>query len=415
MLDQYFHSPRVLGRLRASPIHDEIERLVVYLDGRGHSYDVVQQYVQGVEHFGAWTAAEHKGAIPFEQSAVDQFLKEHIPKCRCPPPASRSVVPLRAALNHLLFISRAEEEVAPSGSAGERLIGEYVAHLADNCGLAAETLLYRARYAREFLSGIAYAGPAALGSLTPQDAMQFVTKYAGRCKRSSAQVAACSLRSFLRFLLMRGLCGRGLVNAVPRIPQWKQEGVPKTLSQDQLIAVVGAFDRTCATGRRDYAMALCMTELGVRVSEVTAIQMDDIDWRNGTIHIRSSKGRRVRSLPLTGGLGKAIAQYLKSGRPSVQSRRVFVRHRAPVGRPVSAALVRAVVRRAYKRADLPKTTTGTHVLRHTTATRLYQHGASLKDIADLLGHQSLETTAIYAKVNLSLLASVALPWPEEQS
>jgi site-specific recombinase XerD len=415
MLDQYFHSPRVLGRLRASPIHDEIERLVVYLNGRGHSRDVVQQYVQGVEHFEAWTAAEHRGVIPLQQSAVDRFLKEHIPKCSCSPPASRSVVSLRAALNHLLLISRAEDEVAPPGSNSERLIDGYIKHLKENCGLAAETLHYRARYAREFLSSIGYDGVSTLGDLTTQDAMRFVTEYAGRCRRSSAQVAACSLRSFLRFLRMRGLCGGGLVHAVPRVPQRKQEGVPKTLSENQLIAVLGAFDLTCATGRRDSAMALCMTELGVRVSEVSAIELDDIDWRNGTIRIRSSKGRRFRSLPLTGGLGKAIAHYLKSGRPSVRSRRLFVRHRAPVGLPVSPEIVRGAVRRAYRRADLPETMTGTHVLRHTTATRLYERGASLKDIADLLGHRSLETTAIYTKVNLSLLATVALPWPEKPS
>lgn len=413
MLKRYFRSAAVLSRLRASAIHDEIERLVIRLDERGHSPLVVQQYVQGVEHFSRWLTTRRKGNILVDRTAVERFLQEHIPKCHCPPPASRSTISLRAALNHLLLAIRAGEKTpASSKSDDERLIDEYVAHLKKNCGLAAATLHYRARYAREFLQALTRHGSDPLEALNPRDVMRFVTDYAVRVKRSSAQVAACSLRSFLRFLHMRDLCGTGLSHAVPRIPVWKNEGLPKTLSEHELDAVLGAFDRGCATGRRDYAIALCMTELGLRTSEVVAIDLDGIDWRHGAIIIRSSKGRRSRSLPLTDRLGKAIALYLKSGRPPDESRQLFVRHRAPVGQPVGPALVRGVIRRAYERAGLPGNRTGTHILRHTTASRLFQRGASLKDIADLLGHLSLETTAIYTKVNMPLLASVALPWPE---
>lgn len=414
MLDQYFRSQKVLGRLRASPIHAEIERLAVHLDERGHSWTVVQQYVQAVEHFATWASTRRTKGISIDEATVDRFLKEHIPKCRCPPPASRTVVTLRAALNHLLAISKPRSEPDASESKGDRLIDEYLAHLQKNCGLAVETLHYRARYAREFLSGVGYGTSTTLDELMPQDVMRFVTDYAVRCKRSSAQVAACSLRSFLRFLNTRGLCRSGLVRAVPRIPVWKKEGVPNTLSEREVDVLLGAFDRSTATGRRDYAIVLCLTELALRVSDVVAIDLDSIDWRHAVISIRSSKGRRCRSLPLTDRLGKAIALYLKSGRPTVETRRLFVRHRAPIGHPVSSALVRGVIRRAYERADLSDDLTGTHVLRHTTASRLFQRGASLKDVADLLGHLSLETTAIYTKVNLPLLSSVAMPWPEAQ-
>jgi integrase/recombinase XerD len=414
MLDQYFHSPKVRGRLHASPIHDEIERLVVHLDERGYSRNVVQQYVQAVEHFAAWAFARHTEEISIDRTGIDRFLKEHVPKCRCPPPASRTVVVLRAALNHLLAVSKPPSVQDASGLKSERLIDEYMAHLEKNCGLADETLQYRARYAREFLSGIGYDLSATLDGISPQDVMRFVTDCAVRCRRSSAQVAACSLRSFLRFLNMRGLCHSGLVRAVPRIPRWKKEGLPNTLSDHELGVLLGAFDRSSVTGRRDYAMTLCMTELALRVSDVVAIDLDDIDWRNGVMSIRSSKARRCRTLPITDQLGKAIARYLKAGRPTVGSRRLFVRHRAPVCDPVSPALVRGVIRRACERAGLPADKTGTHILRHTTASRLFQRGASLKDVADLLGHRSLETTTIYTKVNLPLLASVALPWPEVQ-
>lgn len=412
MLEQYFRSPRVLGRLRTSPIHDQIKRLVIHLDERGHSHTVVQQYVEAVEHYTTWATAERKEVLPPDKAVVDGFIRNHLPQCQCPPPASRTVATLRAALNHLRVSCGVD---APSTAEGEPLIDAYVAHLKENRGLAAATLHYRARYAREFISCLGQDPSSALQALAPQEVMRFVMNYATKCKRSSSQVAACSLRSFLRFLHTRGLCRAGLVQAVPRIPQWKKEGIPKTLSEEELDAVRGAFDGTSATGKRDRAMTLCMTEIGLRVSEVVAIDLDDVDWRNGSIRIHSPKRRRWRVLPLTAELGSTIADYLEAGRPDTGTRRLFVRHRAPAGRPVSPALVRGVVRRAYARVGLPENTTGTHVLRHTTATRLYQRGVSLKEVADLLGHESLDTTAIYTKVDLPRLASVALPWPEEHS
>ena len=245
--------------------------------------------------------------------------------------------------------------------------------------------------------------------------MRFVAARAGKCRRSSAQVAACSVRSLLRFLVLRGLCGGNLVQAVPRIPQWRQEGLPRFMTEEQLRRLLDSFDRSCATGRRDYAMTLFMVALGLRVSEVTELHLDDIDWRAGTVRIRSAKNRRTRLLPLPNRVGKATARYLHGGRPSSTQRQVFLRHSVPVGIPVSRELVRGVVRRAYARAGCPREWTGTHILRHTVATRLLQRGASLKEIADLLGHQSIDTSTIYSKVNISALAAVAMPWPEVQS
>ncbi len=184
------------------------------------------------------------------------------------------------------------------------------------------------------------------------------------------------------------------------------------MTQEQLLRFLDSFDRTSVTGRRDYAMTLFMLELGLRVSEVTDLRLDDIDWRAGTVRIRSAKERRTRILPLPSRVGKATAIYLDGGRPLSAERQVFLRHRAPLGTPVSRELVRGVIRRAYARSACPHEWTGTHILRHTVATRLLQSGASLKEIADLLGHQSIDTAAIYGKVNLPALAAVAMPWPE---
>jgi site-specific recombinase XerD len=190
---------------------------------------------------------------------------------------------------------------------------------------------------------------------------------------------------------------------------------PKTLTVDQLTKVLDNFDRSTANGQRDYAMAICMADLGLRASEVAGLRLDDIDWDQSTIHLVAPKGHRDRVLPLPRRVGAALAAYLRRGRPRSGHREVFVRHRAPLGEPVSALLVHEVMCRAYRRAGLDASITGTHVLRHTAAGLMYQRGATLKEISDVLGHQSLDTTAIYAKVNWTQLRTVALPWPEVRS
>ena len=244
--------------------------------------------------------------------------------------------------------------------------------------------------------------------------MAFTAGYAARCRPSSAQVAASSLRSLLRFLQLHGDCGPALVAAVPHLPSWRLDHLPRTMTDEQLRRFLARFDRSTPTGRRDYAMALCQVDLGLRVSEVSALRLEDLDWRAATLRIAGGKSRRTRELPLTEGVGRAIAEYLRRGRPATTCRHVFVRHTVPVGTAIGTELIRGVIRRAFARVEGCAHWTGTHALRHTAATRLHRRGASLKEVADLLGHRSIDTTAIYTKVDLPTLAAVALPWPEVQ-
>lgn len=186
------------------------------------------------------------------------------------------------------------------------------------------------------------------------------------------------------------------------------------MSEDQLRRFLSGFDQTTPTGRRDYAMARCQVDLGLRAGEVIALHLEDLDWRRGTLRIAGGKVGRTRELPLPQEVGRAIAEYLRRGRPVTPCRNVFVRHTVPVGGAIGPALIRGVIRRAFARVEGCTHLAGTHVLRHTAATRLHRGGASLKEVADLLGHRSLDTTAIYTKVDLPALAAVALPWPEVQ-
>ncbi len=161
--------------------------------------------------------------------------------------------------------------------------------------------------------------------------------------------------------------------------------------------------------RRADAIVRCALDLGLRSGEVARLSLNDIDWRAGTITLRHTKGRREDVLPLPVTTGEAIAAYLKHERPKTSNRAVFVRNVAPRDEPVGRDLVRKTIRQAYGRAGLPYTRS--HLLRHTMANRLLAGGSSLKEVADVLRHRSLNTAMIYAKLDSRKLAEVALPWP----
>jgi integrase len=184
---------------------------------------------------------------------------------------------------------------------------------------------------------------------------------------------------------------------------------PKTLDFDQWQRFLTHFPRTTATGKRDYAIALCLAKLAMRSHEVTALTLDDINWRARTLRLSRTKQRRERLLSMPDQVAKALATYLKQARPRTESRVLFVHHGPWVGRRLSTRCVRDVIRRAFERCGIAAH--GTHILRHTWAAYAHRRGASLKLIADILGHTSLQTTLRYAHVNLEELRQAALPWP----
>jgi site-specific recombinase XerD len=221
-----------------------------------------------------------------------------------------------------------------------------------------------------------------------------------------------ALRSFLRFLTLTGRVPAGLDQALAPV-RAPDHALGHSLSAAQLRAFLRAFDGQQPVGMRDYAMALLAAKLGLRAKEIAQLSLDDLDWEAGTLCLQHTKGRRSRLLPLPTTAGVAIAKYLRVVRAPTSARQVFLCWHRP--RPLSAGAVSAAMAAALRRAGLKVARPGTHLLRHTLATHLVQRGVSLKAIADLLGHRSLNTTTIYAKVNLPLLARIAQPWPKEEA
>ena len=223
---------------------------------------------------------------------------------------------------------------------------------------------------------------------------------------------ASSVRSYLRFRALRHADPIEALNAaIPTAAHWPLAALPEYLSPEEFAKLMSAFDQDEPQRQRDYAMVRCLVDLGLRSCEVAALHLNDIDWKTGTLTIGSGKSHRVDILPLPAITGQAIANYLHKGRPTTVSRAVFIRYRAPLDVPIDAGVIRSVVRQAAARSGLTGRLNGPHRLRHSAATRMLQSGATLKEIADILRHRSFDTTAIYAKVDLPRLISIAQPWP----
>jgi site-specific recombinase XerD len=385
-----------------------LEGFLAYLHQRRHARSTIQNYVRAVEVFLRWLRRCGTRLNDVDEAAMRTFA------CRGPR-RKRPRANVHAALRHLLRHLRDEQFLSASapvdGPIEARIVAEYDDYLHSTCGLAAATRLYRRRYAQEFLQHVFGSGRVDWRRLRPHHLQSFIARYGCDGRLAAAGVAAGSLRSFLRWLQLRGRIGANLAGAVPHLARWRLASVPAVMTDEQLQAFLATFDTTRPGGRRDYALALCLVDLGLRVSEVADLTLDDWDEAAGTLRLMAGKGRRNRVLPMPRRVREAVGKYVHQDRPTTDDRHLFVRHRVPVGKAVTRELIRGVMRRIYATVPGCEQWTGTHVLRHTAATRLHRAGADLKRVADILGHRSIDTTAIYTKVDLDGLVAVALPWP----
>jgi len=385
-----------------------------FLTDRGYAHGTVNSYLRCVAHFAHWSASRRLALDGIHEATVASFLDRHLPGCHCAPRCCRTRNEVRAALIHLLVLLRAEGLIAEKTLTVAPAIAVELAafdgYLGDVRGLKAVTRQARLKHVRDFLLDHFDDDGVRVEALEPADIERFMMKYTVGWKPSSVRAVSISLRSYLRFKAVLGTETSSLIAALPHVAQWRLARLPQHLSKLEVEQLLGAFDRTTATGQRDYAIARCYVDLGLRTSEIARLQLGDVDWREGTLQIHG-KGRRTDVLPLPTTTGRAIVEYLRTGRRPTSSRALFLRHRPPLDKPATPDTIRAAIRNAAPRCGLATRLTGTHILRHTVAQRLVQSGASLKAIADLLRHRSLDTTTIYTKVDLDALATVAARWP----
>jgi integrase/recombinase XerD len=393
----------VVSRVRVSgPLAEHAAGFAGFLAEAGYTPLSAANQVRVLAHLSRWMEGCGLGACELTGERLAEFLaarREAGYTCWL---SERGLAPLTAFLRGLGAVPGADRAVAVTTA--DVLLDRYRVYLESERGLAASTVRYCTDEARGFLAG----REDRLAGLDAAEVSGFVAAECRLRSTGSAKILVTALRSLLRFLVVEGLAAPGLQDAVPAVAGWRGGGLPKALPDGQVAALLAACDRGAVTGRRDFAVLTLLARLGLRACEAAALELDDIDWRTGTVTVRG-KGRRDEQLPLPSDVGEALAGYLRDGRPAGGAgRRVFLLSRAPGG-SLSAGAVIEIVRRACLRAGLPEA--GAHRLRHTAATGMLRAGAPLAEIGQVLRHRSATTTAIYAKVDHGALAQLAMPWP----
>lgn len=291
----------------------------------------------------------------------------------------------------------------------EQIEQEYVNYLRDERGLAEKSITEYRLPVKRFLMHCFAAGEPDFTLIGVSHIVEFVKEQSATLGRKAAKLMTTALRSFLRYARYQGHIEVNMAAAVPSVANWSVVGMPKSLARAQVERVLSSCNRTTSIGKRDYAILLLLARLGLRAGEISSLNLDDIDWQSGTIAVHG-KGHQLSLLPLPADVGEALATYLTNGRPKTKTRSVFLRTMAPsVG--LSVQCISATVSRALLRADIDSPRKGAHLFRHSLATEMLHKGASLPEIAEVLRHQSLQCTTIYAKVDLESLRTLCLPWP----
>jgi integrase/recombinase XerD len=386
-----------------------------HLSRQGYAAATTRLYMQAVTRFLEWLPRQTGLASADVETMIVRFLDHHLPSCRCRPRCPERRMS-RAALGHMTRAVGGDSDHRNRSALVpvQEELQAFDGYMRDVCGLSGATRLQRRRIVQGFLLFQLDHGAAIDGAKMPQWLAVYVTSSA--CPHTPASMASVAggLRSYVRYLQFRGDVDPRVLCAIPVPPRIALRDYPRILSREQCKALIRSFDTCSPSGMRDHAMALCMLGMGLRASEVAGMNLDDIDWRVSVLHLRRGKSRVVRDLPVMQDCGESIARYLKAGRPSTDSRRLFVRHAVPTGSAMNAENVRGAMRRAYARAGFSSEVTGTHILRHTAATNMLNNGSTLKEIADVLGHQSIDSTMGYTKVHTQALRCVVQPWPGDR-
>lgn len=320
----------------------------------------------------------------------------------------------QSTLRRLLHVLRERGIIAGEPSVKltpvEQCIIEYTLYLEQERDLAPRSIDSYVPIIRAFLREHFGTKPVQLGRLSAADVIGFVGREATRLHVKRAKLMTAALRSFLRYARYRGEISHDLASAVPTVANYAMASIPRAIAQEHIRAILEHCDRQSALGRREYAILLLLARLGLRAGEIAALKLEDIDWERGCIDVPGKRNQRCE-LPLPTDVGDALADYLQNGRPRSNSRSLFLRALAPNCGFSSNVAVDSVVRRALVRAGIGSPRKGAHQFRHALATQMLRHGASLAEIGELLRHCEADTTRIYAKVDLTALRPLALPWP----
>lgn len=394
-----FQTVRISG-----PLADRIAELGSDLLRQGYTILSCKNVLRLASHLSRWLEEQGLGLRDLSDEQVDSFLHARRAEGYTHWLSRRGLVPIRRFLAEAGLAPETPPAAPPTPL--ERLLTEYEGSLLHDRGLTPRVAQIYRTMARHLLVATSPLRELDLSSLDGAAVKHYVLESSRGSNVDQTRSTLSGLRSFLRFLQLRGDIATDLRGAVPKVAGWRMASLPKYLALEQVNAIVESCDRRSTIGRRDHAVLLLLARMGLRAKEVAGLSLDDVDWREGIVVIRGKGGREDR-MPLLAEIGSALASYLRRRRKT-SWRSLFLGHRAPHN-PLSSSAVITIVRHACKRANLAPV--GAHRLRHSAATTMLRRGATLDEISQTLRHRHHATTAIYAKVDHCRLRELAQPWP----
>jgi site-specific recombinase XerD len=409
MLEDYFTLGAVKARHRAGLFGTHVDGLTEDLSTDGYARESVRSAIVAVRGFGRWMDRRDLRVKDVSEKMIAEFGRRRRSWIR-----RGRLAALHALLTRLRRLGLAPLRLQPEGRPIERIERDFATFLRSERALSTATVTNYCPVARLFMVERFAAGSVDLERLCAVDIHEFILRRSRLCRPKRMQLTLTALRSFLRFLYLRGRIATPLADHIPAVACWRLSDPPNWLSADAIKQTLECCDRRSATGQRNYAILILLARLGLRAGEIVSMELDDIRWETGEISV-CGKGPQRKRFPLPDDVGRAVATYLKNGRPSCSSRRVFLRTRAPYRGLGNSSSLDAIVSRALSRAGIDPPNKGAHLFRHSLATNMLHNGATLTEIGQILHHKSPNTTAIYAKVDLSGLRALAQPWPGEKT
>jgi site-specific recombinase XerD len=408
MINELFTLPSTIERLRQGPLDKHLDAYAAAVAAQGYALNSIRSQIVVIADLSRWLQQKHIAVPTLDSNVIDRFVKTRRRQGGVRRGDGRT-------LDRMLALLRQEGVVKPERertveSPHQRVINGFQHYLLQERRLSPATPHNYLPVIDQFLSERFPRKVLNLSTVRAVDVTDFVRRHAHQLSPGRAAQMVTALRSFFRYLLHRGDVATDLAACVPTVPKWKFSVLPRFLSANSVQRVLDSCDRQTSIGRRNYAILLLLARLGLRAGEVVGLNLEDIDWKEGQIAIRGKGGKSVL-MPLPVDVGEAIATYLRRDRARCSVRKVFIRHRAPLVGFQNSLAICSLVMRALKDAGIESAHTGAHVFRHSLATNLLREGCSLDEIGELLRHQSPDTTAIYAKVDLTALRTLALPWP----
>jgi site-specific recombinase XerD len=414
MLEVFFHSTLRLQELRDGPSGHLLEDFAEELRQVGYSEITARGHIRAAEHIIYWVSQEGRSINTLEERLVEDFL-HHLNRCRCPRYGRTYPLQLRQGVR--LFIKHLQRTGVVSPPLIEKtvqdppLFAAFCEWMRQRRGTSEPTLYNYGLALRDLLKSLG-EDPSKFDA---HSLRKFILERSQRCGWAAAKQCTTAARMFLRFLITEGQCSPTLEAAIPSLAHWRLSSLPRYLQPDDVERIIASCDPATPVGKRDRAILLLLARLGLRAGDIVRLRPGDIDWSGAWIHA-SGKGRCQTRLPLTQEIGEAIVAYMQEGRPQSEADRVFIRARAPFRALANHSAVSVIVTRAMRRVGVTCPSRGAaHLLRHSAATSMLGQGASLQEIAAILRHRSIETTQIYAKVDVVALRQIAQPWPEVTS